>query len=196
MVWPLGTISPFSLDPQGRVCVAPYYTTDHARNDIAGAVVTFFACIVFGLVLLFIVLAISSCFCRRRRRRRRRQRPRNEPSTVANLAPVTTFSAVSQDRPLGKISIAVDGDDCAICLEELAAAGQGQVSVLPRCKHAFHRGCIDRWLFARSTSTCPLCRDCVIERRRTSDDVGHYDYYDADDRRRLADLRRLIRSRR
>ncbi|XP_020587800.1 RING-H2 finger protein ATL2-like [Phalaenopsis equestris] len=44
--------------------------------------------------------------------------------------------------------------ECAVCL---SAAEEGEmVRMLPQCKHLFHVGCIDMWLY--SHSTCPVCR--------------------------------------
>uniref|UniRef100_A0A0D9VGT8 RING-type domain-containing protein n=1 Tax=Leersia perrieri TaxID=77586 RepID=A0A0D9VGT8_9ORYZ len=43
---------------------------------------------------------------------------------------------------------------CAICLADMEAGER--VRVLPKCDHAFHARCVDRWLLARST--CPTCR--------------------------------------
>lgn len=46
------------------------------------------------------------------------------------------------------------GTDCPICLAEF---GEGEkVRVLPKCNHAFHMECIDKWLTSRSS--CPMCR--------------------------------------
>ncbi|XP_074572345.1 E3 ubiquitin-protein ligase ATL23-like [Curcuma longa] len=46
------------------------------------------------------------------------------------------------------------GQDCAVCLEEME---EGQAArVLPECRHAFHRECVDRWLAGHRE--CPLCR--------------------------------------
>jgi len=53
---------------------------------------------------------------------------------------------------------AVDGGDgdgsCAVCLAEFRDGET--LRLLPRCGHAFHRGCIDTWL--RAHVNCPLCR--------------------------------------
>jgi len=52
----------------------------------------------------------------------------------------------------------VDGGDgdgsCAVCLAEFRDGET--LRLLPRCGHAFHRGCIDTWL--RAHVNCPLCR--------------------------------------
>lgn len=47
-----------------------------------------------------------------------------------------------------------DGD-CAICLDDYVHGES--IRVLPRCKHMFHKDCIDHWLSSR-TSSCPICR--------------------------------------
>jgi RING-H2 zinc finger protein RHA1 len=47
-----------------------------------------------------------------------------------------------------------DGD-CAVCLCGIAAGDE--VRRLSNCRHAFHRGCLDRWM-AHDQRTCPLCR--------------------------------------
>ncbi|CAN6164357.1 unnamed protein product [Urochloa humidicola] len=47
---------------------------------------------------------------------------------------------------------------CAICLDPLR---RGQpCSEVPACRHTFHRDCVDTW--ARSSSTCPLCRVQIL----------------------------------
>ncbi|XP_042396675.1 E3 ubiquitin-protein ligase EL5-like [Zingiber officinale] len=62
----------------------------------------------------------------------------------------------------------VDGGQyCAVCLEEME---EGQAArVLPECRHAFHRECVDRWL-ARHRE-CPLCR--AVLRPPRSPPVAH-----------------------
>uniref|UniRef100_A0ACD6A3X5 Uncharacterized protein n=1 Tax=Avena sativa TaxID=4498 RepID=A0ACD6A3X5_AVESA len=46
------------------------------------------------------------------------------------------------------------GLECAVCLAQFADADM--LRLLPRCRHAFHLDCVDRWL--RSRASCPLCR--------------------------------------
>ncbi|XP_020235168.1 RING-H2 finger protein ATL43-like [Cajanus cajan] len=47
-----------------------------------------------------------------------------------------------------------NGLDCAVCLGKFEDCEV--LRLLPECKHAFHMGCVDTWLFTHST--CPLCR--------------------------------------
>ncbi|XP_030543737.1 RING-H2 finger protein ATL78-like [Rhodamnia argentea] len=49
--------------------------------------------------------------------------------------------------------------ECIICLSEFAT--NDLVRILPKCHHAFHVQCIDKWL--NSHSSCPTCRHCLIE---------------------------------
>ncbi|KAF8768614.1 hypothetical protein HU200_007164 [Digitaria exilis] len=51
-----------------------------------------------------------------------------------------------------------DGD-CAVCLCGIGAGDE--VRRLANCRHAFHRGCLDRWI-AHDQRTCPLCRAPLI----------------------------------
>ena len=53
---------------------------------------------------------------------------------------------------------------CSICTLEYEP--QQQVRCLDACDHAFHTGCIDRWLAAHNT--CPLCRSQVLPRTNNS----------------------------
>ncbi|KAF2286975.1 hypothetical protein GH714_036527 [Hevea brasiliensis] len=46
------------------------------------------------------------------------------------------------------------GLECAVCLSIFEDTEI--LRLLPKCKHAFHKNCIDRWL--ESHSSCPLCR--------------------------------------
>ena len=42
--------------------------------------------------------------------------------------------------------------DCPICYEEITT----ETSKITRCKHAFHKTCLERWM--EENPTCPLCR--------------------------------------
>lgn len=48
----------------------------------------------------------------------------------------------------------IEGTDCSICLSEFEE--EESVRLLPKCNHAFHVPCVDRWL--KYHSNCPLCR--------------------------------------
>ncbi|KAK7282985.1 hypothetical protein RIF29_12152 [Crotalaria pallida] len=52
-----------------------------------------------------------------------------------------------------------EGLECTVCLSKFEDTEI--LRLLPKCKHAFHMNCIDKWL--ESHSTCPLCRYKVEE---------------------------------
>lgn len=56
------------------------------------------------------------------------------------------------------VNVRPDGEECAVCLEAMAA-GAAQ---LP-CGHAYHHHCIARW--AAIKPTCPLCTASVFAAR-------------------------------
>ncbi|KAF8406587.1 hypothetical protein HHK36_008675 [Tetracentron sinense] len=61
--------------------------------------------------------------------------------------------------PSASCSSSLGSENCAICLADITYGET--VRVLPRCKHMFHKDCIDQWLLR--SSSCPVCRDCIIE---------------------------------
>ncbi|KAF3788525.1 E3 ubiquitin-protein ligase [Nymphaea thermarum] len=52
----------------------------------------------------------------------------------------------------------IEGTDCSVCLSEFQE--DESLRLLPKCSHAFHVPCIDRWLQAHPN--CPLCRASVV----------------------------------
>jgi hypothetical protein len=74
----------------------------------------------------------------------------------AGGAPDPTPEDVIKALPLVKIEN--DGQECAVCLDEIEVGGEG--TCLP-CSHKYHPACIVPWL--RLHSTCPICRDKVVE---------------------------------
>ncbi|KAJ8458670.1 hypothetical protein OPV22_031596 [Ensete ventricosum] len=50
--------------------------------------------------------------------------------------------------------------ECVFCLSDIE---EGEEIRELRCKHLFHRRCLDRWLVHRR-ATCPLCRDTLLPR--------------------------------
>jgi RING-H2 zinc finger protein RHA1 len=72
---------------------------------------------------------------------------------------------------------ACGNSDCAVCLCGIAAGDE--VRRLNNCRHAFHRGCLDRWM-AHDQRTCPLCRAPLLSGDLWAAapwpvDVGDYD---------------------
>lgn len=49
-------------------------------------------------------------------------------------------------------------EDCLICLEKYRE--KELYRELPKCKHYFHKKCIDKWL--KSNAVCPICRNILI----------------------------------
>ncbi|URD94403.1 RING-H2 finger protein ATL12 [Musa troglodytarum] len=60
-----------------------------------------------------------------------------------------------------------DGLECAVCISKFN--GDEVLRLLPKCKHAFHIDCVDRWLEVHSS--CPLCRCKVV-----AGDVARFAY--------------------
>ena len=50
------------------------------------------------------------------------------------------------------------GKKCLICMDEFKHKEYKRI--LPRCKHYFHKKCIDKWL--KKNSTCPICRQELL----------------------------------
>ncbi|KAK8482841.1 hypothetical protein V6N13_123327 [Hibiscus sabdariffa] len=78
------------------------------------------------------------------------------------LVPITNATIVRYKKG-GKIESRWTAD-CVICLEEFKDGDS--CSVLPSCKHLYHRFCIDQWL-ARNRH-CPLCRGSVRPSREAA----------------------------
>ncbi|KAJ7965953.1 putative Ring finger protein [Quillaja saponaria] len=65
--------------------------------------------------------------------------------------------AVLESLPIFRFSLlkgSKEGLECAICITKFE--NNDILRLLPKCKHAFHKNCIDQWL--ESHSSCPLCR--------------------------------------
>lgn len=73
----------------------------------------------------------------------------NPQSTPANLLTHSNLSQLStpslQDTPV-----------CVICFDQIAADSNEPVREL-RCRHVYHKRCIDVWFLDRGADTCPLC---------------------------------------
>lgn len=72
---------------------------------------------------------------------------------VINSFPTFVYSEVKA------LKIGMGGLQCAVCLNEFE--DDETIRLLPHCSHAFHSGCIDKWL--SSHVTCPVCRTDVTD---------------------------------
>ncbi|CAL5096637.1 unnamed protein product [Urochloa decumbens] len=67
------------------------------------------------------------------------------PKPVIEALPFFRFATLRGAR---------QGMECSVCLARFDDADH--LRLLPRCRHAFHLACVDRWL--ESNVSCPLCR--------------------------------------
>ena len=74
-------------------------------------------------------------------------------SPVNDTANVEDESSTAEERETTSTA-------CAICIDEFETGER--LTLLPRCKHAFHRECIHAWLIERQ-GCCPLCKTDVLE---------------------------------
>ncbi|KAI3468215.1 hypothetical protein Pfo_024878 [Paulownia fortunei] len=65
--------------------------------------------------------------------------------TIIESLPFFRFSSLKGSK---------EGLECAVCLSRFEETEI--LRLLPRCRHAFHMNCIDKWL--ENHSSCPLCR--------------------------------------
>ncbi|KAL6896650.1 hypothetical protein ACP4OV_007222 [Aristida adscensionis] len=68
--------------------------------------------------------------------------------------------------------------ECVVCL---SGVEEGEEVRELRCRHVFHRSCLDRWLLARPLATCPLCRCRLLTPATTPWEQEEEDYYDDGD---------------
>jgi len=110
------------------------------------------------VVIMLLLDAINEVTYQIRRLRRRRQRratttPPVPSSSVVEKLLESIPDVAYQELPGGDS----DRESCVICVTPYEA-GEA-CSVLPACKHLFHKACVAKWLRVRCT--CPLCRAAV-----------------------------------
>ncbi|KAI3449172.1 hypothetical protein Pfo_005837 [Paulownia fortunei] len=79
---------------------------------------------------------------------------------AANHIPVTIYGALPAESSPSSSSSSSNREICSICLAEFVC-GEA-VKILPRCKHMFHKDCINLWMPLHSLQ-CPVCREQAIE---------------------------------
>ncbi|TKW36625.1 hypothetical protein SEVIR_2G452200v4 [Setaria viridis] len=69
--------------------------------------------------------------------------------------------------------------ECVFCLSVIE---EGSEVREVKCRHLFHRCCLDRWLLARPLATCPLCRCRLLAAARApwEEDYGEGEDSDSD----------------
>ncbi|CAH8340708.1 unnamed protein product [Eruca vesicaria subsp. sativa] len=75
--------------------------------------------------------------------------------TAIESLPMFRFSSLKGSK---------QGLECSVCLSKFESVEI--LRLLPKCRHAFHIGCIDQWL--EQHATCPLCRNRVSIEEETS----------------------------
>ncbi|PIA42825.1 hypothetical protein AQUCO_02000342v1 [Aquilegia coerulea] len=68
--------------------------------------------------------------------------------SIIDSLPSFTFSSLKGSK---------EGLECVVCLSKFIDTEV--LRLLPKCKHAFHVSCVDKWL--ENHSSCPLCRQKV-----------------------------------
>ncbi|XP_027082562.1 E3 ubiquitin-protein ligase ATL42-like [Coffea arabica] len=128
--------------------------SQHLRNPVNPNLVVIVGILSVMLPLLFLLLAYTK-FCPSALSNDsddQEQEPEGVLRSVSGLQksiidslPFFTFLSLKGSK---------EGLECAVCLSKFEDIEV--LRLLPRCKHAFHINCIDKWL--ESHSSCPLCR--------------------------------------
>ncbi|XP_062232360.1 putative RING-H2 finger protein ATL12 [Phragmites australis] len=92
--------------------------------------------------------------------------PASLPTSVPGISNDTATNQAGVPKPVieslpffrfATLRGARQGMECSVCLARFDDADL--LRLLPRCRHAFHLDCVDRWL--ESNASCPLCRTRV-----------------------------------
>ncbi|KAI3664905.1 hypothetical protein L6452_43517 [Arctium lappa] len=76
--------------------------------------------------------------------------------------PITTahyLKLIEEKNPASRYRVAgKEPKECSVCLSVLE---DGDEIRRLKCKHTFHKGCVDKWL-EQDRATCPICRRLVL----------------------------------
>lgn len=160
-----------SLPPDFPFIGNPYNSSySPSRSDRGGTVSPVVIAIIGCLGAAFLIVSYYTMvakYCRTRRVFARGRR--DEDFDEADEQDVVVWpifarglhESIVQAIPVCKYSKSeglVDGSECAVCLSEFEE--EESLRLLPKCNHAFHLPCIDKWL--QSHSNCPLCRANIL----------------------------------
>ncbi|XP_031495446.1 RING-H2 finger protein ATL64-like [Nymphaea colorata] len=111
----------------------------------------------FGIALAFIVSVGARLICRtieaRMEQQRSLQRSVELRSTVHEVEQIVITTVPTTKFNSDDFSSEEDAQ-CSICLGEYQE--RDILRFMPKCGHAFHVMCIDRWILKQRT--CPICR--------------------------------------
>ncbi|KAG2319374.1 hypothetical protein Bca52824_012587 [Brassica carinata] len=99
--------------------------------------------------------------------------------TAIESLPTFRFSALKGSK---------QGLECSVCLSKFESVEI--LRLLPKCRHAFHIGCIDQWL--EQHATCPLCRNRVSMEEESSVCVNSFRFLNESGRREDTSLELYI----
>lgn len=133
-------------------------------NNLA-ALLSFLA----GVFLMIVIMAACS-YSRRRWEDDNNRRQEEAAAMAAVLLDSVSYprrnaaAAGGSDYTSAATTTTVAGaaaEECAICLAQFEDGDW--CSVMPVCRHEFHRSCIAKWLTTacNNINTCPLCRATV-----------------------------------
>ena len=99
--------------------------------------------------------------------------------TAIESLPMFRFSALKGSK---------QGLECSVCLSKFESVEI--LRLLPKCRHAFHIGCIDQWL--EQHATCPLCRNRVSVEEESSVYINSFRFLNESARREDSSLELYI----
>ncbi|OVA02929.1 zinc finger protein [Macleaya cordata] len=147
------------------------FSDDDSGTNFSPLVIAIIGILASAFLLVSYYTVISK-YCgnlesmRRRRTNRDQNQELDENQNPSNQEP-WQVSATGLDEALIKtITVCkykkgdgfVEGTDCSVCLSEFQE--DESLRLLPKCSHAFHLSCIDKWL--KSHANCPLCRASIV----------------------------------
>ncbi|CAN6357382.1 unnamed protein product [Urochloa humidicola] len=116
------------------------------------------AVIVQGLIIVVILISLLLVFLACNTRNTRNNQDQHQQADADDMDEVVQMASIAMallDRVTYPRHCQSSEEDCAICLGTFE---DGDLcSIMPLCRHEFHRACIASWLMAYN-NTCPLCR--------------------------------------
>ncbi|KAK0605004.1 hypothetical protein LWI29_021794 [Acer saccharum] len=148
---------PVNINDRNNYYSSPQNLTNNDQNYLLFSISFLVFISLFVLLCITPICVCIRCCCRRSTASSRRP-DSNQPENARNVAPAALELVYEARTTLcfpSSVSLEA-GEKCSICLNEYG--NQDSVRVLTRCRHMFHKHCIDQWLPGRSWN-CPICRE-------------------------------------